>query len=1493
MQNDTIKMGHYIIAIGASAGGLEAIHEFFDNMPVRDDCSFVIVQHLSPDYKSLLVDLVSRHTHMKVFEAEDNLAVRRQCIYVIPNNKFITLHRGKLKLTDKYLVDIPNNAIDVFMDSLAKEKKREAVAVILSGTGTDGTKGIAEVKKEGGLVLVQDPSSAKFNGMPNSAIGSGNVDYVVPPREMPPNIISYIADSSSMGEETISDDSLAEIFNLIQEKADLDFHLYKTPTITRRIQYRMNKGHFKSISAYVDFLRQDSEETKLLAKDFLINVTRFFRDPEAYAFLKSDVLPAMLKEKDPTEPIKLWICACSTGEEAYSLAILVDEVLQETNQPHRPVKIFATDIERANIQIASAGVYPESILADVGEARLNRYFTPNEKGYRVIPRIRKQLVFAVHNVANDPPFIKNDLVSCRNMLIYMNPSLQKRIYSILLFALRQNGCLFLGTTENPHSIQNHIAPISAKFKLFRKVSDGRFQSYLPYVSTHRSTREKSSAQPAGRPDRKGLWDDFRETLFADFNFAAFHIDRNFEIVEAIGNFQHILSLPKKILRLNLLRMLPANVSTALAAGIKEVWKGTKKKSVVNVELRHTQGTYGLNIVIKPDDASENRPYTVIGVQYVLVSEPTASHEGGTRPDGPDESEYILALEDELNHTKESLHAAIESMETANEELQSSNEELLSSNEELQSSNEELQSLNEELHTLNTEHQMKIRELVELNDDLNNYFRSSNVGQIFLDENLFIRKFTPASSDMINVIDSDIGRPITHISTNIRYNNFIKDIQSVLKTQKTIEKEVELISGKNLLMRIMPYLTAENKSAGVIVSFIDITTVTNLNNIVRGVFNASRSAILALQAVRDERDQIVDFMILAANHAASHLVGTDKDDLKGVYLKRNKQALVLHPMLERFASVVDEQAIIHTDHYFERDKVWFEISAVQMVDGLVVTLTDITQKKNSEERLKRNYSELIRTKENLKMLNAELEMKVHERTQMLAASEERFRLVARATNDAIWDWDLANNSIWFSEAFYIKFGHQETSDWPRDAWFKMIHPDDREEVKANISSAINARRKQWTREYRFQKADGTYANILDRGYIMQDEYNTPYRMVGSMLDLTELKQAQEEIARSTAQRQFLAESMPLIVWTANAEGKVDFVNKQFETYTGIRADDALGDGWLQAVHADDLKRLKNLWSEAVQTKNDFQLEIRLQVGGSDYHWNILRAKAMQYGDASLVRWVITTIDIHEQKLYHERLEQKVEERTTELRKINKALETSNHDLQQFASVASHDLQEPLRKIHLYATMIHERPGDEASNHLRKILNSSARMKSIIHNILNYSKLSAEDVRFEPTNLNKIISDIVDDLEIAIREKNAVVNAGELPVVDSIAGQIRHVFQNMIGNSLKFARPEVSPEINISGEIVGALDFDAAPDTNGDYLRVSVRDNGIGFNEKFSDQIFVLFQRLHSKDVFEGTGIGLAIAKKIIEKHNGIMKATGKENEGATFTFIIPIKQRTQK
>jgi len=476
---------------------------------------------------------------------------------------------------------------------------------------------------------------------------------------------------------------------------------------------------------------------------------------------------------------------------------------------------------------------------------------------------------------------------------------------------------------------------------------------------------------------------------------------------------------------------------------------------------------------------------------------------------------------------------------------------------------------------------------------------------------------------------------------------------------------------------------------------------------------------------------------------------------------------------------------------------------------------------------------------------------------------------------------------------MKFGYIPDTPFDRLQWLEKIHPDERASVEKSIHQVINSGAKHWTKEYSFRKADGEYAHILDRGYVLHDEqYDTPFRMLGSMLDITELKRAEQEIANNIAQKKFLAESMPLTVWTTDSNGEVDFVNRQFEMYTGLSYDDALDGGWRKMVHPDDISSLDSLWQESMEYGSDFQQEVRLRLFTGEYHWNILRAKAQKDKSGNVDTWVVTTIDINDQKQQHDILEKKVDERTRELVKMNHALEISNNDLQQFASVASHDLQEPLRKIHLYANLINDRHGvhlDGAATYLHKILQSSSRMKSIINNIMSYSKLSAENVEFQPTDINEMIGELLEDLEISINERNASVYVSRFPIIDTIPGQIRQVFQNIIGNALKFAKPDVTPQISITAVRVDRMSLGAAPHPKGDFCCIAIKDNGIGFDARFAESIFLLFHRLHSKDAYEGTGIGLAIAKKIIEKHHGLISAVSKENQGSTFTLILPIRQ----
>ncbi len=812
---DAVQLDHYIVAIGASAGGLEAIHEFFDNMPENSNLSFIVIQHLSPDYKSLLVELLSKHTHMRVFEAKDKMTVQKECVYVIPNRKLMTIHHGKLHLVEKVQEKVPNTAIDHFLYTLAREKRDKAIAVILSGTGTDGTRGVEAIKDAGGLVIVQDPVTAKFDGMPNSAITSGNADFILAPEMMPEEIFYHLKQQPVfvLNRGKIDDKLLNEIFLLINKSEGYDFHFYKTPTIIRRIGKRMGQRGLQSLAEYVDLLKNNPDEVKKLSKDFLIGVTSFFRDKPAFDCLYKDVLPSIVNEKADGEILKVWVCACSTGEEAYSIAILIDQYLQRFRRL-LDVKIFATDIEAGNIEFASKNRYSLSIAKDIDPAILEKYFVKEDKSYSVIPRIRKQIVFAKHNVIKDPPFIKNDLVSCRNMLIYLNRVLQQKVLSTLHFSVRLGGFLFLGASETAAGIREGVDEVNSKWKIYRKVGKNKLSSpefYRPLDSGSTAERTQALLQP--RPSRTDdLAAAFANSIIEDFGYVCFYIDTNFEIKESVGNFNRFLSLPDKKLTLNLVKMVPPELSIALNTAIRKAWKENTKVFLRSVRVRQNDEDLFLSLSVRPPRPLDGRPLTL-----VVFGENSASHipvkEDVLVLNSEERSEYITELEAELSETRSNLQMAIEGLETTNEELQSSNEELLSANEELQSSNEELQSLNEELHTLNSEHQLKIKELIELNDDLNNYFRSTDIGQVFLDKHLRIRKFNSAAVRLVNLIESDIGRPISHISTNIRYEYLLKDIQTVIDTGGTIEKEILLTNDNRCLMRILPYIRQDKKSDG--------------------------------------------------------------------------------------------------------------------------------------------------------------------------------------------------------------------------------------------------------------------------------------------------------------------------------------------------------------------------------------------------------------------------------------------------------------------------------------------------------------------------------------------------------------------------------------------------------------------------------------------------------------------------------------------------------
>jgi len=1483
---------HLVVAIGASAGGLEAIHDFFDNVTESTHLSFVIIQHLSPDYKSLLVELVAKHTYMKVQEASDGLTLTKGCIYVIPPRKIMTIANGKLQLTDKQNMDKgPNMAVDTFLLSLAQDKGSQSVAVILSGTGTDGSKGIEVISRAGGMVIVQEPESAKFDGMPRSAIATGHSDYILAPWQMPDEILNYAEEISTgfLEDSKITERILEDLFKLIYKNTGCDFHNYKYPTILRRISRRMKKLDFADIRQYLTYVKKQPTESELLCQDFLIGVTKFFRDKEAFDVLKDRVLSPIVKSKQKGETIKVWITACSTGEEAYTVAILLADLIRQANKDIT-LKLFATDTDANAIDHASRGVYDESIAKDIPADLLKHYFVKRENTYQIIPEIRKLIVFAKHNIISDPPFIRNDLVTCRNMLIYMNATLQQKILSTLHFALNPGGYLFLGNTESVSLIKEALEDVDRKWKIFRRIETINTPlNHLFSGSQYRDYKPKIAPDfPNTRLSAKDLAEDVRHILCDDLGYVALYVDKNLEVKDALGDYKKFLSLPEKQLNLNLLKLLPKNLSVVINKMVREAWQENTRISAEKTVTGDDGKPRLLQLMIRPANAFNNRmEHTLVLIREIASTTPQPV---ALPPGEITDQEFVVGLHEELNETKLSLQATIEELETTNEELQSANEEMISSNEELQSSNEELQSLNEELHTLNTEHQLKITELIQLNDDLNNYFRSTDIGQIFLDRNLRIRKFNPAVGKLINLIETDLGRPITDISNNLMNVNIEVDLKSIIESQVVIEKEISSRTGMSYLMKVYPYLTNNNKVEGVVLTFVDISLIKNLNEIINGVFDSSQSSIFAFQAALDEEHRPQDFTCVAANRTSEVFWEKPMNTILHQTLATIFPPSLQPVLTKEFQKVYNHALPARFELVFNNKS--FDAVAVKIKNGIAVTFTDVTDKKIAEERLQKNFNELIRTKEELKVLNANLEAIIQERTRALSESEERFRLVSRATNDAILDWRLINNEIWCSSSFFSMFGYAQTDQTlTSKLWLANIHPDDKANVQAALHKTLNSDTNQFSFEYRFLKADGTYAEVLDRSYILHDEYGTPYRILKSMLDITELRTAKQEIIRNIQQREFLAESIPLIVWTADPDGKVTFLNQNFEVFTGQVISKATGYRWKKFIEPAYLPQLKQAWLNSLRTNRDFEVEIKIRKAKVGYVWYLLSARA-QITDGKIMMWVGSLTDIDQQKRLSEVMEQKVLERTNELKKLNLALKSSNADLQQFASVASHDLKEPIRKIQLYGNLLKNKylqELDGATIFADKIIHSASRMTKLVNDLLSYSKVS-DGSFFETVNVNTTITEILDDLEMVISEKDARFSISHFPLIEAIPGLIRQLFQNLVSNALKFSRPDVAPVISIRSSVVGEKKLDSAEKKDGNYCRICVKDNGIGFDEAYKEKIFTLFQRLHGTEEYEGTGIGLALCKKIVEKHNGLIDASSQIGEGAEFVIILPIRQR---
>ena len=853
-----------IVGIGASAGGLKPIQEFFDHMPVDTGMSFVVVQHLSPDFKSLMDELLARHTKMHIHKVIDGVDIEPNSIYLIPAEKNMSISGNKLLLTDKSERSGLHLPIDNFFTSLAEVVGEKSVAIVLSGTGTDGSRGIKAVREAGGLVLVQTPESAGFDGMPRAAIGTGIVDLICDVFDMPDRLCRYVDDfdrhalhQAEFTEESAqAEPVMLRLYRIFRHRNNIDFSLYKPGTISRRLERRMRLNSMDKLDDYIDFVEKDQEEADLLYRDLLVEVTKFFRDPEAFQKLRDVIIPEMLSSLDPQEEVRAWVCGCATGEEAYSIAMLLDHCISQSPNPKRPFKVFATDVHRKSLEAASNGFYPNASLESVATEFRDKYFLTNNGICHIRRELRQKVIFAANDLTRDPPFTRLNLVSCRNVLIYLEPKVQKRILSMFHFGLKVKGVLFLGPSETVGELAKEFEQVDRHWRIYSKRRNVRLaESTRLSVNTPLSSVVHNQPQPyVGNetPVQPTTWlTTAYEDLLARHVPPSLLVNELNELIHCFGDARKLLTVPNGRPTTDVLKMLGQNLSISVSAALHRA--KTEDKQVVYRGVRvniDKEDQRLFQVSVEPYTKKDQSLYLISLEEMEKVVPEDRIVEDFKAP--KHSNDRIDQLERELNYTRETLQNTVEELESSNEELQATNEELIASNEELQSTNEELHSVNEELYTVNSEHKAKIEELTEVTSDMDNLLRSTEIGTIFLDRNFNIRMFTPAISVGFNLIDQDVGRPISHISYKLDRPNLLTDAAEVLRTGVPSELEVTSKENRIYIQRIQPY-RIEDRIEGVVLTLNDITEL-----------RAAEKVQLTLQSLAEVSHELPDFA-----YAVSH------------------------------------------------------------------------------------------------------------------------------------------------------------------------------------------------------------------------------------------------------------------------------------------------------------------------------------------------------------------------------------------------------------------------------------------------------------------------------------------------------------------------------------------------------------------------------------------------------------------------------------------------
>jgi two-component system, chemotaxis family, CheB/CheR fusion protein len=1264
-----------IVGIGASAGGLAAFEAFFSGLPADSDpgMAFVLVQHLAPDHKSILTDLIRRYTRLKVFEVEDGMVVRPNCAYIIPPGRDMACLGGALSLLEPSAPRGQRLPIDFFFRSLAQDQGEKAIGVVLSGTGGDGSLGVRAIKGEGGMVMAQSPSTTEYDGMPRSAIDTGAVDYVLRPDEMASQIIGYVGHSTGRIPRPPgppkAESALRKIFILLRAQTGHDFSHYKSNTINRRIERRMAVHQIETLGAYAGFMQQNPAEVQALFRDLLIGVTSFFRDPDAFKALEEQVIPKLFANKPAESAIRVWSIGCATGEEAYSLAMLLAERQEALKRSFR-IQVFGTDIDAQAIASARTGIYPASISADVPPERLARFFTaePDGVSYRIHKSIRDLLIFSEQDVIKDPPFSKIDLIGCRNLLIYMDSELQKKLIPLLHYALNPDGFLFLGTSETVSEYGELFATVNRQMKLYQRKEDlhgaqraalGRFAPPILSVEAGEPTTGKQ-AQP-----RRSLREVTEHALLQQVAPAAALVTANGDILYLHGRTgMYLEPAPGETGVSNVLKMAREGLRRDLTGALHGASITREIVRCPNLQVKTNGGITATNLTIRPVTAagSPEKPLFLVVLerahppgQEPEVSPPDAA---GAASPATDTDARIAALQQELRAKEQYLQTTNEELESTNEELKSSNEEMQSVNEELQSTNEELetskeelQSVNEELFTVNTELQNKVGDLTRANNDMNNLLAGTGIATVFVDHSLHILRFTPAATRIINLIPSDVGRPVGHLVANLEgYDRLSADTQSVLDTLVPKEMEVQAKGGVWYAMRILPYRTLDNVIEGAVITFVDVNSLKQAQESLRQS-ERKFSILFEKAAFGAALATLPDRKIIQVNESFERMLGYARNEVTGktyadlgLNLEPDPRKLQASELRQQ-GSVAAAEIKARIESGEERAfLVSMDVIEIESRKHVLCVMQDITERRKSEDALRESQATLAR--------ELDTAAKLH-RLAMLSVREADLSVILGEVVEAaisVSAADFGNIQLLDKESSDLHIvGQRGFPQWWIDFWNTTA------KGKGSCGTALERRERvivedvekspifAGARALEIQLRAGVRAvqstPLIGRSGTPLGVFSTHYQKPQSpderalrLLDLLArqatdiIERAQMEASLRESEERFRA----LVIATSDV---VYCMSPDWSEMRLLYGRDFIPDTqepsrvWLEKyIHADDQPRMMAAIDNAIAIKGVFELEHRMVRRNGTLGWVFSRAVPILNAGGEIIEWFGTAKDI---------------------------------------------------------------------------------------------------------------------------------------------------------------------------------------------------------------------------------------------------------------------------